>query len=224
MAWTMTDVKRHASGATQVDKSLLPLVKSATLVEVNTDDYVRYLLQVLALCLSAFPDSEIDRLKSTLGRLALCFQEEIRGLEADTDMQTPIDKSRRDFDEFEQSNEFKLALFMAYTEYCKVVLSSLFLMNGGAAVAMLAFLGAGRDPSALIVPEEAKFALIAYISGVALAISATALAMLTEFVRHHTHSFWPRVRSLYVGILGFIVVVASVLAFSIGCLFAARVL
>ena len=56
------------------------------------------------------------------------------------------------------------ALFMAYKEYAEIALQTIFLMNGGAAVALLAYMGdlknSGRNPE---IYEEA---IMCFVGGV----------------------------------------------------------
>ena len=73
-------------------------------------------------------------------------------------------------------------LFGAYVEYMKVMFSNLFLLNGGAAVALLAFLGdSGVDSADSFVDSaDARRAIICFALGAAAAIVATAMAALLE--------------------------------------------
>ena len=78
----------------------------------------------------------------------------------------------------------------AYTSYAQIGLQSIFLTNGGAAVALLAFFGSA-DPaikSLIIKPEDGKSAMVYFAVGVASGVLATMLAYLTEWISYTKQS------------------------------------
>lgn len=113
------------------------------------------------------------------------------------------------------------ALFSAYTEYAKMVLQTIFLMNGGGAVALLAFLGS-IDPEngvAVVAPENIKLAIYYFVGGVVAGVAATAFAFATEFTRFHDTKIGS---ALLYGIFGFFAAVAGYGLFAYGCYMAAN--
>ena len=113
------------------------------------------------------------------------------------------------------------ALFNAYTEYAKMVLQTIFLMNGGGAVALLAFLGSidSGSPNTIATPENVKLAIYFFVGGVVSGVAATAFAFATEFTRFHGTKIGP---ALLYGILGFLAAVAGYSLFALGCYMAAN--
>ena len=76
-------------------------------------------------------------------------------------------------------------LFSAYSSYARQALNSLFIMNGGAAVALIAFLGevTGAADQA-VSPERVTAAVLVFAAGALFAVLAGALAYVAELTNH----------------------------------------
>ncbi len=77
-------------------------------------------------------------------------------------------------------------IFAAYSSYARQALGSLFVMNGGAAVALIAFLGEVTNAANQAVsPVRVTAAVLVFSAGALFAVLAGALAYVAELTNHH---------------------------------------
>ncbi|WP_157080489.1 hypothetical protein [Methylobacterium variabile] len=111
-------------------------------------------------------------------------------------------------------------LFDAYVEFTKILLSNLFIINGGSAVALIALLGNIKEQSpvaSLVNLDNAKDAIVIYGVGAFLAVIAAALTAWTENSNSSLLEESGRVSARF-GVTAFIFIFMSGLCFLIGCL------
>ncbi|MEM9283820.1 MAG: hypothetical protein AAGA96_18515 [Verrucomicrobiota bacterium] len=105
-------------------------------------------------------------------------------------------------------------LFQAYTDYARLALHTLYLMNAGAAVAILTLLDSVRNDGMLITELGAKSAVLTFCFGVVAGALSLFSAFRIEFYRFHTNS----ARGSGYFTVGFAIL--SLLSFVAGCCFA----
>lgn len=88
---------------------------------------------------------------------------------------------------FEFQNGASLEMFKSVIEAGRTTLNALILMNGGAAVALLAFLGNSitkAPPDPRLQLRSISFAMLLFVLGVGLAGVSMGLRYLTQFLAH----------------------------------------
>jgi hypothetical protein len=116
-------------------------------------------------------------------------------------------------------------IFTAYVEYMKLMLGNLFLINGGSAVALLAFLGNTKPSGAgdpIVQPAAAREAIVLFAMGAAGAIVATASAAILE---NRNAALLERGKNLqtWLGFVSFAFIALSICCFVMACVVASNV-
>src|ERR1700722_9884926 len=114
--------------------------------------------------------------------------------------------------------ERQLAMFKAILDLAAVALNAAFLVNGGAAVAMLAFVGTARANTNLFDTHALVFALSIFALGVFAALIATGLGYYTQVKYAQTEATEISTENKVVALLIFV----SYVAFFVGAFFAAK--
>jgi hypothetical protein len=110
-------------------------------------------------------------------------------------------------------------IHLGYTEYAKLVLGNIFLLNGGGAVALLAFLGdvGANQPAGVVVNvADANDAIIVFAFGALYASIASVAAYFVETIRYHRVSRNTDI-NFWLGWAPFFPASASGLSFVLGC-------
>lgn len=115
---------------------------------------------------------------------------------------------------YKAKRESDMAMFQSVLDSAKTALTTSILMNGGAAVALLALLGnlLGKYAATTPLPSQLVFSLVSFAGGVLLGGLATGSTYLTQYCYSKKH----RRSGIGLHVLTVLLVVATYVAFLAG--------